>query len=545
MGLLAGNRSGKRVAFVLGNGGYQTAPLLQTPPNDAAQMTIALDRLGFETISLTDGTSAAISNKFKEFESLASNASIGLLYYSGHGLQIDGTNYIVPIESDIDNNKFIEGLISIQDLTSRTTEKAEISLVFLDACRDNPFEENVNAEIARDAVGKGMPKPPPKRINPGLAFSSASAQQFAGQAFLAYAAAPGKVAWQGTGTSSIFTEGLLANIETTDLSINNLMLRVARYVQDKTSSQQEPWTSSSLLVPFYFSAGSLLWFSANLIGLSAFLVSILTLCLVVADRPGSEYVVPVVAAMFGALVFFLRGLGRAYDFMRGEIKPTSRVNWPRSMIGGYFGGILAAPIIAVSYYYSWDKTQDYHWAPFGQVLSEITLAAILTGVVLGACSIVAKNPQWFARPSTKFARYWLLLGGIAGGLLAGVLVGPPITWYFGIQSRPPATPATLLPGGLLGTAGIVFATLSYSFERTNYRKLGRNAVVSVLATLFVSLVSAIGFYAFSLAFEQLVLSALYNTSVANLVETGLILGPLVGGILGLTVGLALLFVTDD
>lgn len=165
-------------------------------------------------------------------------------------------------------------------------------------------------------TAKGLPPPPEFKTASGLAAISDSSDAHSGNALVAFAPVPGKLAWEGAGRCSIFTEGVLSHLETTDLPLANLMMWVARHVQCKTDGEQDPWTLSSLIAPVYFNAGSLVWFMANIIGFAALLTSILShsSSSPMTTAPLSSRLVVVV--MLATLLLFLVGLQRYYDALR-------------------------------------------------------------------------------------------------------------------------------------------------------------------------------------------------------------------------------------
>jgi uncharacterized caspase-like protein/tetratricopeptide (TPR) repeat protein len=225
----------ERIALVIGNGAYQSAGArLANPPNDAEAIAAELDKLGFKVTRLIDKTRAemadAIGTFIERLDNPDVNAEAGLVFYAGHGVQIDGENYILPVDCSPKNVvSLINSSLSLDDIVRQVEKSKKAGLVFLDCCRNNPF-------------------PSPTRSLGGLAQVDAPAG-----IFIAFATAPGAVAMDGDNAqNSPFTTSLLSHIPTSGISVSQLMIRVRRDVVKKSGGQQIPWDSSSLLVDFAF-----------------------------------------------------------------------------------------------------------------------------------------------------------------------------------------------------------------------------------------------------------------------------------------------------
>ena len=229
-----------RVALVIGNGAYvNPGARLINPPNDARTVSAELEKLGFRVNLLVDKTreemSEAISLFVDRMQSGEVNADTGLFFYAGHGVQIDGENYILPTDvsarsvvSLIDSSLPLDNLIRQLERTKRA------GLIFLDCCRNNPFP------AATRSLGGGLAK------------IDAPAGTF-----IAFSTAPGAVALDGEDTpNSPFTSSLVTHLSAAGISISQTMIRVRRDVFEKTKGQQMPWDSSSLLVDFAFNPGT-------------------------------------------------------------------------------------------------------------------------------------------------------------------------------------------------------------------------------------------------------------------------------------------------
>jgi Caspase domain len=227
-------RGDPRVALVIGNGAYTDAPL-KNPANDAQQMAQVLRRLGFEVIELRDGRREQMTRAIEQLQSaLTGRRGVGLLYYAGHGVQIDARNYMIPVDAKlrrsadlstqaVDVNRAIEAL---------RAAGTRLNIVVLDACRDNPF----------GSISSGR----------GLAPLDAPSGTF-----LAYATAPGNVASDGTAGAAhgLYTQHLLKELVAPNTRIEDVFKRVRYAVRQASGGRQIPWESTSLEEDFRFDDG--------------------------------------------------------------------------------------------------------------------------------------------------------------------------------------------------------------------------------------------------------------------------------------------------
>jgi uncharacterized caspase-like protein len=165
----------KRVALVVGNGAYTNAPALANPKNDAQDMAAALKALGFTVIVGTDLDKRAMDRKILEFAGALSGAEAGLFHYSGHGLQVAGVNYLVPVDAALDSAAALDFEAVRLDLVQRTMEReAKTNILFLDACRNNPLSRNLARALGtRSAdIGRGL-APAESGVGTLVSFSTA------------------------------------------------------------------------------------------------------------------------------------------------------------------------------------------------------------------------------------------------------------------------------------------------------------------------------------------------------------------------------------
>ncbi|MEP1206576.1 MAG: caspase family protein [Rhizobiaceae bacterium] len=222
----------RRVALVIGNSAYEQVPALANPRNDAIAISQALKRLDFEVVEGIDLTNRAFLSKVREFTKAIRGADVALLFYAGHGLQVEGRNYLAPIdtqlldESDLDFETIPLGVIMRQ-----MEREQRVNLVFLDACRDNPLSRNLAMSMGTRSTNVGR----------GLAVVESGVGTL-----ISYATQPGNVALDGDGENSPFTSSLLKHIETPGEDIAVILRKVRGEVIEQTAGKQVPWGNSSL-----------------------------------------------------------------------------------------------------------------------------------------------------------------------------------------------------------------------------------------------------------------------------------------------------------
>jgi uncharacterized protein YgiM (DUF1202 family) len=223
-----------RVALVIGNGAYKDAPL-KNAVNDARAMAAALSRLGFDVIELRDAPRKWMESSILEFGDKLKKGGVGLFYYAGHGLQVKGQNYLVPVDANITSEASVRfEAIAVDSITDQMGDAAnKANIVILDACRNNPFERRLRGGSR------------------GLA-----AMDAARGTLIAYATAPGMTAEDGDGTNGVYTEELLKAVREPGLKVEDVFKRVRASVFDRTRGRQTPWESSSLTGDFYFNAAT-------------------------------------------------------------------------------------------------------------------------------------------------------------------------------------------------------------------------------------------------------------------------------------------------
>src|SRR5215813_7164592 len=229
----------KRVAFVVGNGAYKNVAQLPNPPIDAKAIAGVLRNVGFEVVEGTNLTRDKMTEKLLDFGKKAEGADVAVFFYAGHGIAVNNTNYLLPVDADLKSEMDVKlGAAINVDLTlEQTMADAKVKLVFLDACRDNPFAAKIrSAKATRSAtVGSGL------------------AEMKSGEGtLLAFATGPGQTALDGeAGTNSPFTRALLANIAQPGVEIQQAMTKVRAQVNEETSKGQLPWGHTNLIGSVY------------------------------------------------------------------------------------------------------------------------------------------------------------------------------------------------------------------------------------------------------------------------------------------------------
>lgn len=225
-------QAGQRLALVIGNSAYRTAPL-PNPVNDAALMAETLAGLGFAVKLHTDLTRRDMRRAIVDFGQTleeAPSGSVALIYYAGHGIRIDGENYLIPVDAEISDplDVKIEG-VQASTVLETLNRYEGLNIVVLDACRNNPFEGGTRS-------GGG-----------GLARMDAPTGTL-----VAFSTAPGRVAEDGDGSNSPYTRALARSMQIPGLKVEDVFKRVRVEVLERTSNRQVPWESSSLIGDFYF-----------------------------------------------------------------------------------------------------------------------------------------------------------------------------------------------------------------------------------------------------------------------------------------------------
>jgi hypothetical protein len=226
----------KRVALVIGNSAYKNAATLQNPRNDAQDVEEALKRLSFETIVGLDLDDAGMKEKSIAFARAARNADVAFFYYSGHAMQFNGFNYLMPVDAVLHDEADLRRLTRVDDIVSDLTQAKNLRILVLDACRDNPLAEELNRSLQGNrafSTDRGLARiiPPSGMI-------------------ISYATQAGRTAADGRGRNSPYTTAFLKSIEATQ-EIGAVFRHITADVYTSTQGRQLPELSLSLIGDFY------------------------------------------------------------------------------------------------------------------------------------------------------------------------------------------------------------------------------------------------------------------------------------------------------
>ena len=224
----------RRLALVIGNGAYDVSPL-RNPVNDARATASALRQSGFQVTERINLTQAQMREAIREFGDRLHAGGVGLFYYAGHGMQVKGRNYLIPVRTDIKREDEVADQAVSADAVLQKMESAKnrLNIVILDACRNNPFARSFRSNAQ------------------GLAQMDAPSGTL-----LAFATAPGSVAADGSGANGLYTQHLVASLKTPGLKIEDVFKRVRVAVKRDSNGLQVPWENTSLEGDFYFRPGS-------------------------------------------------------------------------------------------------------------------------------------------------------------------------------------------------------------------------------------------------------------------------------------------------
>ena len=230
----------KRVALVIGNSAYVQSSALPNPVNDASDMSAALRKVGFEVTLGLDVDKRGFDAKVREFARTLEGADVALFFYAGHGLQVGGRNYLVPVDARLQGERDLDFDTVGVDFILRQMElgrEGKTNVVFLDACRDNPLSRNLARSMGtRSAsVGQGL-----AQVQTGVG------------TFIAYSTQPGNVAVDGQGRNSPFTAALTKGVSEAGRNLTSVMIDVRKDVLSATGGKQVPWDHSALTGDFYF-----------------------------------------------------------------------------------------------------------------------------------------------------------------------------------------------------------------------------------------------------------------------------------------------------
>ncbi|MGI9480281.1 MAG: caspase family protein [Hyphomicrobiaceae bacterium] len=230
----------KRVALVIGNGAYTVQPSLRNPVPDAKAIAERLTAANFKVTLGIDLTNQGMRQTINEFAATVPGSEAALLFFAGHGVQVNGENYLIPVDAKIRRVADLTWqTVRLSTLVSELEGRGRTSIIILDACRDNPG-------LARRLRGLGSGR---RQLAVGQGLAQVSAPD---GSYVAFSTAPDTFALDGDGKHSPFAGALIKHLPTPGLDIALMMRRVRHDVRESTQRQQTPWDSSSLTQPFYF-----------------------------------------------------------------------------------------------------------------------------------------------------------------------------------------------------------------------------------------------------------------------------------------------------
>jgi uncharacterized caspase-like protein len=222
----------KRVALVLGNSAYQNVAPLANPVNDSGKIASTLKEAGFDVVDSRRDLSAADTRRaLRDFADRSRDADIAVVYYAGHGIEVDGGNYLIPVDARLERDTDVyDEALSLDRILVAIEPAKKLRLVILDACRDNPFSRSMKRTVASRAIGQGLAKVEPTSPN----------------VLIAYSAKAGSTAADGDGQNSPFTSALSHHLTKPGLDVRRAFGFVRDEVLKTTGNKQEPFVYGSL-----------------------------------------------------------------------------------------------------------------------------------------------------------------------------------------------------------------------------------------------------------------------------------------------------------
>ncbi|TIO99973.1 MAG: hypothetical protein E5X72_32020 [Mesorhizobium sp.] len=236
-GAQAATPDSKRVALVIGNSKYVNAVALPNPANDARLIASTLRNAGFEVIEGVDQDNAGMHSLISKFTEESYNADLAVIYYAGHGMQVDGRNYLIPVDAELTSPAYLKTrTVQIDEFMAALPADPAVGIIILDACRDNPLARTLAAAL-----------PKSRSLGAGLAPVDAKADGMGtGGVLIAYATDPGAIAFDGNGVDSPYSLALAKHLTEPGVEIQSALTRVRGEVTEATQGRQRPWHNASL-----------------------------------------------------------------------------------------------------------------------------------------------------------------------------------------------------------------------------------------------------------------------------------------------------------
>ncbi|WP_063688044.1 caspase family protein [Bradyrhizobium stylosanthis] len=235
---------GTRMALIIGNGAYAHVKALPNPANDARAVAKSLRDIGFTVSEGIDLDRAAMQKMTRDFLRAAARAQVAMVYYAGHGVQVDGRNYLIPVDVELKpGTGMTEAMIDMDTIMAGLDDQVRTNILIFDACRNNPMAQQVASTGTNRAIEGASGLAAPTSLGAGATLGAGT--------LIAFATAPGQVALDGEGANSPFSAALSRHIGTPGLEVQQMLTRVRAEVVSSTKNKQVPWSNSSLLGEVY------------------------------------------------------------------------------------------------------------------------------------------------------------------------------------------------------------------------------------------------------------------------------------------------------
>jgi len=236
--------TGRRVALVIGNGAYAHVKALPNPPNDARAIAKSLRDIGFTVSEGLDLDRDTMQKTIHDFLREAARSQIAVVYYAGHGVQVDGRNYLVPVDIEFKAGaRMTDAMVDMDTIMAGLDDQIRTNILILDACRNNPMAPQVASAGPSRGIEAGSGLAAPASLGSGSTLGAGT--------LIAFATAPGQVALDGEGANSPFSAALSRHVGTPGLEVQQMLTRVRAEVVAATKGKQVPWSNSSLLGEVY------------------------------------------------------------------------------------------------------------------------------------------------------------------------------------------------------------------------------------------------------------------------------------------------------
>ena len=237
IGAQAATPDGKRVALVIGNSKYVHAVALPNPANDAHLIASTLRNSGFQVIEGVDQDNAGMHSLISRFTEQSYDADLAVIYYAGHGMQVDGKNFLIPVDAELTSPAYLKTrTVQIDDFMAALPPDPAVGVIILDACRDNPLARTLAASLPKSrSLGAGLA--PVEARSDGVG---------TGGVLIAYATDPGAIAFDGSGVNSPYSTALARHLTEPGVEIQSALTRVRGEVTETTQGRQRPWHNASL-----------------------------------------------------------------------------------------------------------------------------------------------------------------------------------------------------------------------------------------------------------------------------------------------------------